>query len=430
MTTRRALLSWAGGAAGLAVLGGCRLRGREAGSPAAPASPGDVLFVTTSSGLAVVDAATGERILPAPAALATAEWHLVTGTEPTAAGLRLVTRDPRTGQAVSEGPLRDRLEARVISPDGRFVALTRPAGGTPAAPYRPVGRERTTVVVAESGRERHRLDLPGNIEPEAFSPDGAVLYVLDYLPPARPDRYRVRAIELATGQFRPLLTRQKTPVPAGAEEEMRGDGRQAVYDATRKMLFTLYTHQPDHEHTRDLLAGGARADAPQVHAFVHTLQLDSGMAYCIDLPAPFGHAAPTAHTIVAQPDGARLYVVDVGSGSLAHIDSDQLTMAGVSRFSGADTAGEAFAVTTMDGRLVVAAGTLITSLSLGHQSTVAEREWTLSAPARGLALGDHGRLYIGQPDEVLACDLATARELARTPVADLVALRHVMPATR
>jgi hypothetical protein len=211
---------------------------------------------------------------------------------------------------------------------------------------------------------------------------------------------------------------------------MRGDGRQAVYDATRKMLFTLYTHQPDHEHTRDLLAGGARADAPQVHAFVHTLQLDSGMAYCIDLPAPFGHAAPTAHTIVAQPDGARLYVVDVGSGSLAHIDSDQLTMAGVSRFSGADTAGEAFAVTTMDGRLVVAAGTLITSLSLGHQSTVAEREWTLSAPARGLALGDHGRLYIGQPDEVLACDLATARELARTPVADLVALRHVMPATR
>lgn len=389
-----------------------------------------MLFVTTSSGLAVVDAATGERILPAPAALATADWHLVTGTEPDAAGVRLVTRDPRTGQVVSEGPLRDRLAARVISPDGRFVALTTPAGGAPAAPYRPAARERTTVVVAESGRERHRLDLPGNIEPEAFSPDGAVLYVLDYLPPTRPDRYRVRAIELATGQFRPLLTRLKTPVPAGAEEEMRGDGRQAVYDAARRTLFTLYTHQPDHEHTRDLLAGGARADAPQVHAFVHTLQLDTGMAYCIDLPAPFGQAAPTAHAIVTQPDGTRLYVVDVGSGSLAHIDPDELTVAGVSRFSGADTAGEAFAVTTMDGQLVVAAGTRIRSLSVGHRSTVPEREWTLSASARGLALGDHGRLYVGQPDGVLACDLATGRELARTRVAELVALRHVMPATR
>ena len=99
------------------------------------------------------------------------------------------------------------------------------------------------------------MELPGNLEPEAFSAAGERLFVLDYLPPAAPDRYRVRMVNLATGKLEPLLTPAKSVVPPGAEEEMRGEGRQAVYDAGRQLLFTLYTHQPDHLHTRDLLAG-------------------------------------------------------------------------------------------------------------------------------------------------------------------------------
>jgi hypothetical protein len=34
--------------------------------------------------------------------------------------------------------------------------------------------------------------MPGCVEPEAFSTSGEHLYVLDYLPPERADRYRVR----------------------------------------------------------------------------------------------------------------------------------------------------------------------------------------------------------------------------------------------
>jgi len=39
------------------------------------------------------------------------------------------------------------------------------------------------VVRADTG-ERARLDLPGNIEPEVFSPNGSQLLVLDYVPAA------------------------------------------------------------------------------------------------------------------------------------------------------------------------------------------------------------------------------------------------------
>ena len=116
-------------------------------------------------------------------------------------------------------------------------------------------------MVAGSAGQRSRVELPGNLEPEAFDITGQVLFVLDYLPPVAPDRYRVRVVDLHPRQLQPLFTRLKSVVPPGAEEEMRGEGRQAVY-GTRKarQLFTLYTHQPEHEHTRDLI-NGAREDA-------------------------------------------------------------------------------------------------------------------------------------------------------------------------
>lgn len=407
MTTRRSLLRLAGGAAGVVVLGACT--SRTGAQPEAPtkATPADLLFVATAAGLTVVRADTGKPTLDQPAVLATADWARVVAAQPEGASTRIVTREAKTGQIMSGGTFRDRLEPRVISPDGRLVALATPGA-----------REQTTIVVVDAGGERVRFNLRGNIEPEAFSAAGDMLFVLDHLPPLAPDRYRVRMVDLRTGHAQPLFTKDKVPVPAGAEEEMRGQGRPAAYDATRKMLFTLYTHQPDHEHTRDLLGTGARKGKPHVHAFVHSLHLEQGWAFCVDLPAPFGEGPAAAHAITKSPTAGLLTVVDASSGSVASIDADELTVTRVTKVAAQQ--GEAWARETTGGDLVVAAGTSVRSMLTG-------RSIRLPAPARGLALGTGTTIWVGQENAAVTYDTASGAELARVSVPGLVGLRHVIP---
>src|SRR5262249_55171356 len=147
----------------------------------------------------------------------------------------------------------------------------------------------------------------------------------------------------------PLSTHVKQLVPPGAEEEMRGEGRQAVYDPVRGLLFTLYTNQPDEGHVA-------------VHAFVHTLNVRDGWAFCVDLPAPFGTGTGQAHAIARSASGTVLVVVDAGSGTLAVVDPDQLTVRSVNQFAPPEpVADPAAACFSADGtRLFVAAGRTVT----------------------------------------------------------------------
>ncbi|HEU5108456.1 MAG TPA: hypothetical protein VFT95_07845, partial [Micromonosporaceae bacterium] len=295
---------------------------------------------------------------------------------------------------------------------------------------KPKGRSRTTLVVADDGGERLRLDLPGNLEPEAFSADGQRLFVLDYRPPTAPDRYRVRMLDLTTHQLGPLLTLAKSAVPPGAEEEMRGEGRQAVYDRTRALLFTLYTHHPDHLHTRDLVRG-ARPGAEHVHAFVHTLSLREHWAYCIDLPAPFGERPAARHAIAladpASPDG--LVVVDAAGGAAAWLDPDGLTVRRTGAFKPpAEGAGEAVARFTPAGDLLVASGPEVVRLT--PQGREAGR-WACGSDVRGLAPHPDGRrVYVGQDGAVGCVDLATGRALSRTAASGLLRLDRVVAAPK
>ncbi|HYN93347.1 MAG TPA: hypothetical protein VES42_05830, partial [Pilimelia sp.] len=326
------------------------------------------------------------------------------------------------GRLVARVALRGLLAPRAASPDGTLVALTAATVGE--EPYRPAPRTRTTIVIVQAGGERTRIDLPGNLEPEAFSADGLRLFVLDYLPPTAPDRYRVRMLDLAQRSLLPLLTRAKSIVPAGAEEEMRGQGRQAVYDPRRQILFTLYTHQPGHQHTRDLVPG-ARPGAPHVHAFVHALSLRDQWAYCIDLPAPFGAGPPGRHAIALSGDRRRLAVVEAGSGLVAAIDPDGLKVASVDRFAPAAVAGhDAAARYLPDNALLVGAGREV--VQVGPAGGVVRR-WPARSPVRGLALHPDGaRVYVGQYDAVVCHDVATGRELSRLPTPGLLGVQAAL----
>jgi hypothetical protein len=420
MTSRRGLLKLAGTTALGMSVAACT---SQKAAPK-PLTGGDLLAVELPGGLALIDAGSGRTLVPPRVGAMSPDWTVLAQAQDANGGTQMTTRSTVDGNVMSTGALHGRLQPRAVSPDGRLVALTDPGDG---------GRTRTTVVVAGSSGEQRRLDLAGNLMPEAFSFDGALLYVLDYLPPAAPDRYRVRAIDLAAGKVQPLLTRLKALVPPGAEEEMRGEGRQSVYAQGQQILFTLYTHQPDHLHTRDLLAG-ARKDKPHVHAFVHSLNLSQGWAYCIDLPAPFGEHPAAGHAIALSPSGSRLVVVDAPGGAAALIDPVNLTVESVTRFAplpagGAAASGAAAVLTPDASRLLVAAGHTAVMLPIHGGEPIGR--WTYDTPVRGLALSDDGkRLYIGQTGHVLRKDLAGSVVPTRTAAAGLRKIQRVLGPAR
>jgi hypothetical protein len=418
MATRRTVLRLAGAVPVAALLGPCQPDG-SAPVATAPRPPG-LLLVETSTGLALVDTRDARMVAGPRSGVNAWDGSSIVSTAATgSSGTRVEVRD-RTGALRYNLDVAGALTPRVVSSEGHYLAL---ASGSAAGstPYRPVGRAETTIVVAGPAGERVRLVLPGCVEPEAFAPQGNVLYVLDYLPPLQPERYRVRAVDLGTGSMQQLLTRDKRVIPAGAEEEMRGEGRQAVYAATRTTLFTLYTHQPDHVHTRDLIGGGARDGAPHVHAFVHSLNLDQGFAYCIDLPAPFGEGAAEGHAIALSASGDQPYVVDANSGTIARLDGANLTVDKTAKAlpGGPDHAS---AVVSPDGvKLFVGTGSVVHVVRTADLS--AETQWTVKSPVRGLAVSPSGaHLWVGQTHGVVALDASSGREVATVPIPSLTGI--------
>ncbi|MEV0387813.1 hypothetical protein [Nonomuraea sp. NPDC050643] len=354
------------------------------------------MFADTAAGLAVADLATGQVRATYPGGVAEARW----------ARLYRLDRGRLRSYQAATGLLIDDVPAgggRIKAVSAALVAI-----GPPPGP-----RTRTTLVLAGEGRRR-TLRLAGNIEPEAFSPDGSTLYVLDRLPPSAPDRYRVRAYDLTRGRMEALRTRDKRPIPPGQEEEMRGRGRQAVLDPAQNVLYTLYTHQDAHLHTRDLAAGTDLS--PGVHAFVHVLHLDQRWAYCLDLPAPFGLGPAEAHAL-ALGDG-RLYVFDASTGRVVSASTGELA---ITRSAPAGRgAGEAFAVAG-GGRLYVAAGTRV---RVADAQTLAPRGvWELPGAARGLAYL-RGEVLAGAGEQVLRLDPVSGARLGAVAVPGLRALRH------
>jgi hypothetical protein len=426
MTTRRSVLRLAGAVPAAALLGACVPRRTPQRAPEAqappPSRPKDLLLVETTTGLAIVDADTSRFVLdPGPGETSYDGTALATVvTVEGRARISVLGLDGQLWYGAETGGL---LSPRAVSPGGSKVALVAGPDARPASVYRPAGRRETTIVVVDSSGERHRVTVPGCVEPEAFSPLSDSLYVLDYLPPRAPDRYRVRVLDLATGQLQALSTRDKKPIPPGAEEEMRGQGRQAVYSPRHRMLFTLYTHQPDHRHTRDLLA--ARPGHPDVHAFVHSLSVDAAFAYCVDLPAPFGAGPVESHAIALSPRGEHPIVVDGTSGTVAHIDGGELTVRSTAQYQGGGDAGAVAAFLADAGqRLVVASKSAVHVMRADSLSTVAR--WPLAAPARGAALSADGkRIWVGRNGGAVALDMASGREVASVTVDGLTGLTGV-----
>jgi hypothetical protein len=182
-----------------------------------------------------------------------------------------------------------------VSADGRLLVLaSQAAQGGPSA--------RTTFAVLRTRTLKlaRTIVVPGTWAFDALSPDGRTVYAIEYQSLTEPVRYRVRAIDVATGQPRP-----------GAIVDAREPGEQmAGMPVTRAkgspgLALTLY----------------AKADGT---AFVHALDTRHGTASCIDLP--WTGLSESLWKVRLGIGGGMLHLSQPGLGRLATVDLSTLTV--------------------------------------------------------------------------------------------------------
>jgi dipeptidyl aminopeptidase/acylaminoacyl peptidase len=193
-----------------------------------------------------------------------------------------------TGAAAPTGrwplPAGDAWRVVVVSPDGSHVVLT---DGPVDAEHRPAV---TRMALWSDGAPEHAqlIERPGALQPEALSPDGSTIFLLDH----RNTYYRVRTLDVASGNLSDTFGRDKSPA-----EDMNGTAVHAALSPDGHILSTLYR------------VPGEPAGEP----FVHILNLAGGWSYCADLPQA------TYTTIASSPDGRTVYV-GASDGSWISID--------------------------------------------------------------------------------------------------------------
>ena len=147
-----------------------------------------------------------------------------------------------------------------LSADGRTLILIHPRARFP--------RANTTLAVIDPTRMRLRREirLPGDFSFDAISPDGRLLYLIQYLSKRDITDYAVRAYDMKARR----LFRQPVVDPREPDEDMSGEPLARVMGAGGRWAYTLY--------------------ASREHPFVHALDTARRTAVCIDLDIHGGDA--------------------------------------------------------------------------------------------------------------------------------------------
>jgi dipeptidyl aminopeptidase/acylaminoacyl peptidase len=292
----------------LVAVAGCGSAGPAVtGSTRAPSRPRALVLAQFAKGVGAISPGAAAPVWNDAAAVSAVDGSAVFSVRRTASS-RLVRLDPHSGAVVSSWPVAQGLSISAVAPNGRWVALTdrRPGYDLSAGAF-------TELVVFDpaAGREARHLTLSGNVQPEAFSVDGSLIFALHY----RGDHhYRVETVELSTGRQFDTSDRNKTISP----EDMHGASVRGVMSSDRTLLATLYRNPGD----------------KQKPAFVHVLDLEYGWSYCADLPRPFGTGSPGSDVIELTPSNtvvvaanpwsrvAEIHIEDVHTPGNAPVEVD------------------------------------------------------------------------------------------------------------
>jgi hypothetical protein len=350
--------------------------------------PEDLLFLRTPRGLALVTPRPDAVAVHFSDAVPSMDWSSVVQALPDGEGLRIEAFDTSTGEELWSRPVPRDLEVKAVAANGRMAVLgDQRRGGT----Y-PAGRPTTRFVLVRSNAEARTITLDGNYEPEAFSTDGGSLFVIQYIPPRAPTAYRVRRLDLVTGEVGGVYT-----VDAELQKAMRGTARVQTASPDGRRLYTLYS-----------LKGGDG----DLHSFVHVLSLDEEWAHCVDLPPGFRARDERAVGMSVSPDGRRLYVADALEGGVAEIDTEGLRVTSTGELPLEPWRGQpVFSARGADGMLYVGTGKSLHSMDPARRAP--GRSWELAARIMGIQVANDGRrLYVGLRDRIAVIDTGTGRSLS------------------
>ena len=347
----------------------------------------DLVYLATDRGVAVVDSTTGEKTLSAKNAMPSGDWSLVVGTHRAKGRTIVDVMDPAGGAPVMQQQIDGNLEVRAVSHQGDLVALMPrdPEKYGNDGVYAPASRTTTRIVVTRlDGMDPYSFDLDANVEPEAFSADGSALFVIQYLPPMDPDRYRVRRLDLVTGELADVFTDDKL-----IQGDMRGTAFDQASAPDGSRLYTLYR-----KHTGE--------------TFVHLLDLVNHTAQCVLLPNHFG-TKPAAMAITARADGA-VFVVDPAVHEIAELAPEHHGVAQSRPYDALDGDDRVVAAAT-DDAIFVGSGNEV--VELREPGLEPGGRWELDSEVEALHVGANGILYIAVRDRLLAVardDIASVAE--------------------
>jgi hypothetical protein len=179
-----------------------------------------------------------------------------------------------------------------LSADGRTLVLIQPRASFP--------RAQTPLMVLDARRLRTRqvLRLHGDFSFDAISQRGSLVYLIEYISPTDPTRYRVRAYDFAADR----LLAQPVVDPREPGEKMGGSPLTRAASPDGRWAYTLY-------------------DGAGKTPFVHALDTSTRSARCIDLDALAGtnlsrmrmHVDAADHTLTVNSGQRPVVVIDTRS---------------------------------------------------------------------------------------------------------------------
>jgi hypothetical protein len=368
----------------------------------------ELLYLGSRTAITAISPRNGHVRFHEVGAVPSRDWSVLYSATNDGTSTTLRTLDPTTGAELASRTIPGVFAVRTVSEDGAAVALSPPP--PPGSDtYHPVAKDPTSLVIIRRGTaEPQVLSVPGNVEPEAFSLEGDALFVIDFVPPLAPERYRVARLDLGSGRVGDVRSNEEE-----LQEPMRGTARAQVMAPDGRRLYTLYT--------RD-----ATATDP-AEAFVHVLDLEEQRATCVDLPGEF--AVSPLGALAVSPSGTHLYVTAPAAGALAELDTGTLkvTRTATGPTGPTGSIGTTARAGASASTLYVAVDNQISALALDDLALA--DSWTAPNPVIGLKLSTDGNvLYVSLADRVLALDprtMTTRRELD-VPTTDPI--DHVAPA--
>lgn len=233
-------------------------------------------------------------------------WHRLYSVGHTAAGMRLSAIDPTTGRTADSTTVPPGFDLPAfgpsqrptgLSPNGAFLVL---AGGMQAADIHLARSSFLIYNTTALTQAPRRADLAGSFEFDGISNDGHNLFLLEDLGLPTAGGYHVRRYDLVAGVLDPQVIADKRT----GERTMSGSPTDQVTSHDGAWQFTVY-------------AFGASSP------FVHVLDLDDSVSFCIDLPkAPSDQALDLLWGLAASHDGRFVYAVNAANGAVVEMPVD------------------------------------------------------------------------------------------------------------